>query len=67
MWCIHLAVKRGRNEKRGHVQDYDHEGGKSRKGVNLSKGTDSHQDLEWKFKVNRHGPILSTDSVDVPG
>jgi hypothetical protein len=26
------------NVKREHVQDYDHEGGKARRGVNLSKG-----------------------------
>jgi hypothetical protein len=36
--CIHLAVKWRRNKKTDHVQDYDHEGGMSRKGVNLSKG-----------------------------
>jgi hypothetical protein len=35
---IHLAVKWGRNVERDQVQDYDHEGGKLRKGVNLSRG-----------------------------
>jgi hypothetical protein len=38
MHWIHLAVKWGRNEKRCYVQDHDHEGGKSRKGINLSRG-----------------------------
>ena len=56
--CIHLAVKRGRNEKGDHVQDYDHEGGKPRKGVNLSE-----RQIQTKASTgsenSKRGPIVT--------
>jgi hypothetical protein len=54
--------------KRDHVQDYDHEDGKARRGVNLSKGQIQTRDIQSEGPYHdRHVPILSTDSVDILG
>jgi hypothetical protein len=36
--CTHLAVDRGCDVESHHVEDYNHEGGQARSGVDLSKG-----------------------------
>ena len=67
--CIHLAVNWGCDVKSDQVQDYDHEGGKARKGVDLLKGQIQNRPSSGNSKVRafRHVPISSTHGVGVPG